>query len=406
MRLIELDDKGQPVKAEAAPENDELKTATAEVAQATEQLKQLEQQLKQVEANAPEPLPKAIAVDEAETVGDTNICVRGEHTNLGRVAPRGVLQVALNGPPPKFSETTSGRLELANWIASPQHPLTARVYVNRLWYHLIGQGIVASVDNFGELGQRPTHPELLDDLAAHFMENGWSTKQTIRRIVLSRTYRMSSRHDENALAIDPENKLLWRAHRRRLPAESIRDAMLAISGQLELAPGGSPVEGLGVLVTQNTSERQKFERKASQYRSAYLPIIRSEIPAILGVFDFADPDLVTGRRAVTNVPAQALLLLNSPFVMDQAENAASRVQASAGVSFSDDENEVRTLVTKVYETVLSRPPTAIEFAQAVEFLSAASGTQVQVAEGATDRPTPLAQLIHTLFASTEFRMLD
>jgi hypothetical protein len=290
----------------------------------------------------------------------------------------------------------SGRKELADWLASPQNPLTARVYVNRIWHHLLGQGIVGSVDNFGKLGDRPTHPELLDKLTADFIQDGWSTKGVIRRIVLSRVYRMSSQHDEAAWNADPENRLLWRANRRRLPAEAIRDAMLAISGQLDLSPGGSPVEGLGTLVTQNTSEQAQFERKSSEHRSAYLPIIRAELPPILLAFDFADPDLVTGRRSVTNVPAQALLLLNSPFVMEQSEQTAQQL----GTQQDSEE-----LIPRIYELILSRPPSTAEISRAKTFLETASKAQPKI--NAKVKPLdPLAQLIHTLFATTEFRMLN
>ena len=398
VRLVELDKNGKPIQEAIAADNPELKKTQTALEQAKSEQTRLEADLKALEKNAPPPLPKAIAVTEAPKIADCAICIRGDHQNRGAVAPRGVLQVATWGEPPQFSPGHSGRKELADWLADPRHPLTARVYVNRIWHHLLGQGIVPSVDNFGKLGDRPSHPELLDRLAADFIADGWSTKQTIRRIVLSRAYRMSSRHDPAAWNVDPENRLLWRANRRRLPAEAIRDAMLAVSGELDLSPGGSPVEGLGTLVTQNTSEQTKFERKASQHRSAYLPIIRAEIPPILLVFDFADPDLVTGRRSVTNVPAQALLLLNSPFVMEQAGHAAARVQNSAETS------DPKSLIRRTYEWVLSRPPTDLETARAEAFLKAAEESR------STDKkkssPSPLAQLIHTLFASAEFRMLN
>ncbi len=393
IRLIELDQLGKPVKAKNGPANDVLENAEAQVDQAAAQLKNWQNRLSKLEDNAPAPLPKAIAVDEAKVIGDCEICVRGEHENLGPAVPRGVVQVALTGSAPKFGRNQSGRLELANWIASNQHPLTARVMINRIWYHLFGQGIVTSVDNFGQLGDRPSHPELLDRLAADFKDDHWSVKRAIRQIVLSRVYRLSSRHDESSWATDPENRLLWRANRRRLPAESIRDSMLAISGQLDLSAAGSPVEGLGTLVTQNTSEQKKFEPDKSVHRSAFLPMIRNEIPPILAVFDFADPDLVTGRRAVTNVPAQALLLLNSPFVMEQAEAAARQILSDAG-----RETDSRALVDHTYEQVLSRLPTPAELDRALQFLQSADGGKAGI--------SPLAQLIHTLFASTEFRMLN
>ena len=409
LRLVELDDKGNPVVNEVSSEDKELMKAEADLEAASAQLKQLEDDLGQLDKNAPPPLPRAIAVAEAEETVDCEINIRGEHRNLGPKAPRGFLQVAYSGPAPQIAEKQSGRLELANWIASPDHPLTARVFVNRIWHHLMGQGIVASVDNFGRLGNTPTHPELLDRLAADFMRDGWSTKQTVRQIVLSRTYQMSSQHDESSWNADPENRLLWRAHRRRLPAESIRDSILAVGGNLDLSPDGSPVEGLGTLVTQNTADEKQLDRKESLHRSVYLPIIRSQLPPILGVFDFADPDLVVGRRSVTNVPAQALLLLNSPFVMEQAEIAADRVRSSLSGSESKDSPDRQATIERTYELVLSRPATDAEIARAEAFLEAATRTDdasVDKKKSSAKVMKPLGQLIHTLFASVEFRMLE
>ncbi len=399
VRLVELDETGKPVRDQANLDNPELKKTQTALTKAKSARTRLETELKELEKTAPPPLPQAIAVTEAPKVADCEICIRGDHQNLGPLAPRGVLQVATWGKAPKFDPKQSGRKDFAAWLADPQNPLTARVYVNRIWHHLLGQGIVASVDNFGKLGDRPTHPELLDLLAADFMEAGWSTKAVIRRIVESRVYQMSSRHDEDAWNTDPENRLLWRANRRRLPAEAIRDSMLAISGQLDLTSAGSPVEGLGTLVTQNTSEQSKFERKSSEHRSAYLPIIRAEIPPILLAFDFADPDLVTGRRSITNVPAQALLLLNSPFVMQQAEHTADRVRSN---------NSSGDVIKRTYELVLSRPPTTAEVSRAKTFLETAKREQSKTKPDKSQaKPlSPLAQLIHTLFATTEFRMLN
>jgi hypothetical protein len=411
IRLVELDGKGEPVVNEASPEDEKLKEAKAKLKAAAEKQKQLEADLKKLDEDAPTPLPKAIAVADAaaEEIGDCEINIRGEHRNLGPKAPRGFLQVAYAGPATTIKDEQSGRRELADWIASPEHPLTARVFVNRIWQYLMGQGIVASVDNFGRLGDAPTHPELLDRLAADFMKGGWSTKQMVRQIVLSRTYRMNSRHDEPSWNADPENRLLWRAHRRRLPAESIRDSILAVGGNLDLSADGSPVQGLGTLVTQIGSKQEQFEKKESLHRSVYLPIIRAEIPAMLLVFDFADPDLVVGRRSVTNVPAQALLLLNSPFVMEQAEIAADRIRASLSKPGTEDPPNQKAMIERTYDLVLSRRVTDAEIERAESFLKAATRTDDAAVDNKKDGSqvmTPLGQLIHTLFASVEFRMLE
>ena len=168
----------------------------------------------------------AMAVEEAKKIEDCRICIRGSVQHRGPAVPRGVLQVATVGEPPKIPKDASGRRELAEWIVSPQNPLTARVYVNRVWHYLFGAGLVRTLDNFGTTGEMPSHPELLDFLAARFMEDGWSTKRLVRELVLSHAYRMSTADNAKAVAVDPENRLLWRMNRKRLDAESLRDAML------------------------------------------------------------------------------------------------------------------------------------------------------------------------------------
>jgi hypothetical protein len=409
VRLVELGDKGKPVVSEVSEDDEKLKDRQDKLKAASDGQKRLEAELKKLDENAPPPLPAAIAVADADKVDDCEINIRGEHRNLGPKAPRGFLQVAYSGPALKIEEKQSGRLELAEWIGSPQHPLTSRVFVNRIWHHLLGQGIVASVDNFGRLGDSPTHPELLDRLATDFMQDGWSTKKMVRQIVLSRTYQLSSQHDDSSWNADPRNRLLWRAHRRRIPAESVRDSILSVSGTIDLAPDGSPVKGLGTLVTQNVANEKQIEQKETLHRSVYLPIIRSQLPPMLALFDFADPDLVVGRRPVTNVPAQALLLLNSPFVMEQAEIAADRVRSSA--TKKDDENslEARTIIERTYELILSRRPRDSEVDRAAAFLEAATRSDDAATDNSKDGPkvmSALGQLIHTLFASAEFRMLE
>ena len=397
VQLVEFDSAGKPVIAKPSKEDKPFAEAQKTFDATQAELKAANKKLKQLEANAPKPLPQVFAADEFKEIDDCEIRVRGEHKNKGPLVKRGFLQVATTASAPQFDKKQSGRRELADWIADPNHPLTSRVIVNRIWYHLIGQGIVASVDNFGKLGDRPTHPELLDSLASDFIEDGRSIKQAIRRIVLSHTYRMSSGHREASWNIDPENQLLWRANRRRLPAEAIRDSMLSLSGQLDLQPGDSPVPGLGTLVTTNSATSKGYERKQTNKRSLYLPIIRNELPPILTLFDFADPDLVTGKRAVTNVPAQALLLMNSPFVMDCSN------QMAAKLLISSDETP-RQLVDAAYRSILSRPPTSEESERAVQFLSQQLPAENAEGNEVDARKRSLSQFIHVLFASTEFRL--
>ena len=406
VQFVELDEQGKPV-ASATVADGEQQKLKAEIEAMKESIKGLGEQLKKTEDNAPPSLPRAIAASDFDQADDCEICIRGEHRNLGDKIPRGFLQVTMSAsePRPKFSQKQSGRRELADWIANRNHPLTGRVIVNRVWSHLFGEGIVRSVDNFGALGERPTHPELLDHLTYRFVTSaegetkgfGWSIKQLVREIVLSRAYQMSSQHQDVSWQKDPENRLLWRANRRRLPAEAIRDSMLAISGSLDLSPGGSPVEGLGVLVNNNQADAQEYQGKEVNKRSFYLPIIRNQLPPILSVFDFADPDLVVGKRPVTNVPAQALLLMNSPFVMDSAQRTAQRL-------LEDESQNAHAFVDAVYRTVLSRPPTEIEQQRAIAFLGVEPDGLISAA--GDDAQKKAARFIHVLLASTEFRMLD
>ena len=368
-------------------------TATLETLQAD--ISSLKERIKILKKAAPPALPKAIAVDEHQEIGDCQIRIRGEHENRGETIPRGFIQVAMTGAPQEIPSSTSGRLELAEWIASPDHPLTARVIVNRVWYQLFGEGIVRSVDNFGALGERPTHPKLLDYLAARFVrpleQDGfeWSIKRLIRFLVLSQTYQQSSDHDEQSWQADPENRLFWRANRRRLTAEAIRDSMLAISGQLDYSPGGSPVVGLGTLVKNNQANAKEYQRQESSKRSIYLPMIRNELPTSLAVFDLADPDLVVGRRAVTNVPAQALMLMNNAFVIECAKQAAESLLESHGQNHQE-------FVERIYRLMFARMPSESETDRAITFLQL-DQTEVDVQR--------LTRFIHVLFASTEFRIL-
>jgi mono/diheme cytochrome c family protein len=364
----------------------EANSAAAESKAAVDQLKV---ELTELEKQEPPPLPKAIAVNDHAEIGDCAIRVRGETRNLGPVVKRDFLQVALLDESLNIPAEQSGRRELADWIANPNHPLTARVIVNRIWSHLLGEGIVRSVDNFGMLGERPTHPELLDYLASDFIRHGWSTKYLIRQIVLSRTYQMRSDHREAAWQVDPENRWLWRAHRRHLPAEAIRDSMLLLSGQLDLTPSQSPVLGFGTLVNNNKPDAEKYESRETTKRSVYLPVIRNELPPILTVFDFADPDLVTGKRPVTNVPAQALLLMNSPFVMDAAQRISQALLESP--ASGDD------LIVELYRRLVAREPTLQEIDRAVAFLGE---------EDPTAKEERLARLAHVLMVSTAFRILN
>ncbi|MEQ1851646.1 MAG: DUF1553 domain-containing protein, partial [Chthoniobacteraceae bacterium] len=290
------------------------------------------------------------------------LLVRGQAKAPAAMVPRGFLEAVAgqNQPQPKSG---SGRLELAQRITDPANPLTARVIVNRVWHHLFGRGIVPTTDNLGVLGQPPSHPELLDHLATRFVkEQGWSVKKLIRELVLSRTYAMSSAPaDAAAEQADPENLLLHRANLRRLEGEAIRDAMLAISGQLDPKLGGPPVP---VFLSEFMDGRGKPSRSGpldgDGRRSIYTAVRRNFLPSMMLAFDTPIPFNSVGRRNVSNVPAQALILMNDPFVAEQAKLWSQRTPANTGPS---------ERVRQMYLGAFSRPPTPEELADAHTFLA-------------------------------------
>ena len=350
------------------------------------------------------------------TITDSPLFARGEPDKPGEKVPRGVVSALSTGAAPVIPAKTSGRRELAEWIVAPENPLTARVMANRVWHWLFGRGIVESVDNFGTSGQPPTNAALLDHLALRLRDGGWSVKKLIREIVLSRTYQLGSAFDEKSFAADPENTLVWRMSKRRLDAECIRDAILATSQQLQLQPPvGSPVAlaGDGPVSRPRRGGSDVAINAATNVRSVYLPIIRDLLPDALDAFDFAEPSLVTGARETTNVPSQALFLLNSEFVATQARLLGQRVVASypggpnGGASANLDER-----VTYAYWLVFSRPPDAVEHTAAMTFFGKfpaawskgdKSAPGLRNAEAATAAWTSFCR---ALFASAEFRYLN
>jgi len=285
----------------------------------------------------------------------------------------------------------SGRKQLADWIASPQNPLTARVLVNRVWLHLFGRGLVGTPDDFGRMGMPPTHPELLDDLAARFVKEGWSVKALIRELVLTRTYQMSSStRSDVAQAKDPTNLLLWRANRKRLEAEPLRDALLALGGTLNLTPReGSPVADKAQAITPQGREvgRKHFLndlKDDTTHRSIYLPIVRGAQIPMMQCFNAADPGLVVGGRSASITPVQSLLLMNSEQVMRQAEGFSMRLGGG-----SAEEKMVRAC-----KMARCRMPTAEEQEMMQAFLASAG-----------DTPNGWAQLCHALMQSGEIQVV-
>ena len=347
------------------------------------------------------------------SITDSPVFARGEPDKPGEKVPRGFISALGVSAAPVIPARSSGRRELADWMTAADNPLTARVMANRAWHWLFGRGLVESVDNFGTTGQKPANQPLLDDLALRLRDGGWSVKKLIREIVLSRTYQLGSGFDEKAFAADPENTLNWRMSKRRLDAECVRDAILATSQQLQLAPPtGSPVAlaGEGPLERPRGGNAEAMINGVSYVRSVYLPIVRDLLPDALAVFDFPEPSLVTGARETTNVPSQALYLLNSPFVAVQAQRLGERVVASypagpnGGASANLDER-----IAYAYWLVFGRPPDAVERTAAMTFFSkfpAAwskgdhSAPGPRNAEAATAAWTSFCR---SLFASAEFR---
>jgi hypothetical protein len=338
------------------------------------------------------PRAFAMGVRERDEVVDSPLYVRGELDQPGEVVPRGLVQVLCDASSAPISEG-SGRRELADWVASATNPLTARVIVNRVWLHLFGRGLVATADNFGAAGAPPSHPQLLDTLAVDFMADGWSIKRLIRRILLSRAYGLDSTFEPNNFAVDPDNELVWRMSKRRLDAEVLRDSLLAAAGRLTSQPPiGSAVartgEGLTFFV------RLAGLDASDTNRSVYLPVIRDQVLESLALFDFANPSLVTGERAATTGPAQALYFMNSPFVIQQAEAFADRICGLA----NDDSSRVEL----AYRIVFARSPTDSERTRALEFLR----NCIARAEASNPQRQAWSELCQSLFASAEFRYLE
>jgi hypothetical protein len=339
----------------------------------------------------------AMGVQDKDAPADVPVLVRGELDKPAQKVPRGVLQV-LEPSAPAIPSDASGRLQLGRWMAAADNPLTARVMVNRIWQGLFGRGIVASPDNFGNTGQRPSHPELLDHLALRFVENGWSVKAMIREMVLSRTYRLASTFDSTNYAADPDNIYLWRATPRRLDAEAVRDAMLVASGQLDRErPRGSMVAEMGDAALQLRFNPDIVNRSET-FRSVYLPAIRDQLPESLALFDGADPNMVTGVRESTNVPGQSLYLMNNPFVVQQAEAMAQRLGTEA--------ESVRERFYRSFLICYGRPPTEQEIASCQTFFQRFVAEAQQSMDLEQARTLAFTTFCQGLFASAEFRFLN
>jgi len=350
--------------------------------------------------------PRAFAMSDGPQPADMPVYVRGNPYAPSAVVPRGAVRVASWDEFPAIPAGQSGRLQLADWLADKRNPLTARVAVNRIWQKLLGTGIVPSVDYFGTRGDAPSHPELLDHLATRFMQGGWSQKQLIRALVLSRTYRLSSANEIAPMKLDPENKLYWRMNRQRLDAEALRDSMLAISGELTLNSGGPALvleypENCGSLALKGVNPpnyKHAKPRPGQEFeRTIYLPILRGGTAGpdrLRAFFDFVDPASIAGQRSQTIVPTQTLFLLSNDLLRKRSHVLADKLIAA-------EPNELVRLET-LWLRVLNRPLTSLEREDALAFLGGVEPL-ITTAKG---RPAldsiKWRELCHSLLASNEF----
>ena len=323
----------------------EIKVLTGKADKAAE-LKKRKDELAALQKAAPD-VPTAMGVTEAR-VSDIALLKRGNHLTPGPTVPRRFPTVLAGDKQPPLPGHQSGRRELADWVTRPDHPLTARVFVNRVWRWHFGQGIVRSVDNFGKLGETPSHPELLDWLARRFVADGWSVKNLHRLIVLSATYQQAS---ANPSPTDPDNRLLGHFSRRRLEAEEIRDSLLAVSGRLDRTAGGpaiTHVKNREFLFDHTSKDGTKYD---SRRRSLYLPVVRNNLYDVFQLFDAPDAAVSKGDRATTTVSTQALFHLNSDLAADSAAELANQL-----LKLGDDASRV----DRLYRAIYGRPATGRE----------------------------------------------
>ncbi|MBC8354433.1 MAG: PSD1 domain-containing protein [Planctomycetes bacterium] len=402
---LELLKKGDAKALEtfAKQHADEVAEGAADTSHTMEDRIKAQEALVAAREAAAKPLsipPRAMTPCDGDAPADEAIRLAGQFDQLGDKVPRGFLQVVSDAAT-EIPAGQSGRVELGRWLTDTKSGaghVAARVLANRIWHHLMGRGIVRTVDNFGRTGEAPSHPELIDYLAARLINSNWSMKDLVRDIVLSRTFGMSSRHDDVGHSIDPENRLLWRAHRRRLEPEALRDSMLLAAGELDLTPMDSSVWYLG---DQATAVGDNKNRRRTDFpcRSVYLPVIRNDLPELFDVFDFADPHTTNGMRSQTMVATQGLFILNDDSVMAAAEATAR------GVLAREAPHDQEALVDEMFERVLNAQPSTDE---RIELLSFIIETEKRLtSEGEKDAKVQAwSMACHALFASSRFQILE
>jgi hypothetical protein len=337
--------------------------------------------VQKLEAKSAGKAGRAMVMRDAPQPMEPHVLIRGNPGRPGKAVPRRFLKV-LSGPDRRPFQKGSGRLELAQAVADAKNPLTARVLVNRVWHWHFGQGLVTTPSDFGVRSDPPSHPGLLDELAATFIDDGWSIKSLHRRIMLSSTYQQRSDPREDGLMRDPQNRLVWRFNRQRLDFETLRDSVLAVSGSLELAQAGPSVP----------INEPPFPPR----RTVYGFIDRQNLDGVYRTFDFSVPDATSPKRFITNVPQQALFLMNSPFVQDQARELALAVERDTDHDSASTQAEHR--VRLVYRKVLGRSPGPRELELGTAFLDRKPAEHETVA--------PLAQLAQVLMLTNEFMFVD
>ncbi|MFN0035195.1 MAG: PSD1 and planctomycete cytochrome C domain-containing protein [Saprospiraceae bacterium] len=352
-------------------------------------------------ANPPKIPPRAMIPADVNQPTDEHIRLAGQFDSLGEKVPRGFLTVLRSRKPWELPANQSGRVALSQWLFDGDNPsgqLAARVLSNRLWHYMMGRGLVRTVDNFGTTGEEPSHPELLDYLARRLIESGWSLKTLVREIAVSRTFALSSQYDSTNHSVDPDNRLWWRANRRRMDPESFRDAMLSAAGELDMTPLDSTVSYLG---DQATAVGENKVRRRTDYncRSVYLPVIRNDLPELFEVFDFANPHVATGARPNTTAPNQALFVLNDEMVMKAAESTAGRIIAE--LPGTDPSPRLQ----RMYQLIIGKEATA-DVLQVMQSFLRTTQENLVISESENRELRALTILGHGLFASSRFQYLD
>ncbi len=369
-----------PVAAESGKHLDQAAHRDVKV-----RIRELKKSLAQLRKQAPQPPPRVMSVFEADDIGGCPVHIRGSVRDTGPMVPRGFVRAFGTAYRPAFSGRESGRRELAAWLVHPSNPLTARVMANRIWQHLVGDGIVSTPDDFGSTGARPTHPQLLDYLAASLVQGSWSVKRLIKRIMLSHVYQLDT-DAEPGRRIDPLNRLLWRMNRKRLEAEAMRDAILSVSGELDLKMGGSLIAP--------SLESEFGYRFSSRRRSVYVPVFRNTLHGLFEAFDFSNPNLVTGKRASSTLATQALYMMNSPFIIEHARAAAVRMLEQ------EDAMNHGQRIELAFQQILARPPTPAELRLAAAFVRRRQG------DSREQQLRNWAGLYQTLWSCIDFRYLE